>query len=193
MITSPVDISTARKFAKSVFTENFPPGNAFLRNDWIGVAFDRNRYEKFAPDAWWKVLISRHSMNHENDSIFVFERQARNADVNVIPIARQDGADFIFSYLYEDERFLRDQFIVDSKGRWAALLDQDVSLFGGHWSFMEGCFSAFGGKDLLLAKMRDDFLGVTSAPLDSGDPFTKAYECYFHRLLWKGLSNELSI
>lgn len=177
----------AIEFAESVFTGRFPHGNPFIRDEWIGVSFDRNRHEQLAPLEWWRVLVAFSKKKSHDQKIFAVEKTAEKtafpSSNEVIAAAIHHSEKSIFEYLHEDARFLKDHYLVAESGEWACLLDQDVSLFGGDERFMETCFSEYGGRQLLLAQMRDEFFGKNVSVVDSTDRFVLDFESYFHRLL----------
>lgn len=181
-MSAAIDDKNAIEFARSVFTNAYPPHAPFHRGAWVGVAFDRNRHERLAPAEWWDTLTSRASSHLGEHHVFAFARAslAATGDAQVATLLNTEAS--IFEYLDEDARFLKDQCLVGESGRWACLLDQDVSLFGGDAEFMEACFAGFGGRSRLLATMREEFIGA-DASADPSDPFVADFESYFQKLL----------
>lgn len=174
---------SVKHFLEAVFSGRLPPEDPFFCSDWIGVAFDRNRYEQLAPLEWWGALVACSSIFLMEDEMLFVEKDSLALLHGIRMHAISNAKESIFNYFGQDDNFLRDQYLVGKSLRWACLLDQDVSLFGGEKEFMQKCFNEVGGRAYLRAKMRSDFIGDSAASVDSSDDFTAKFESYFDRLL----------
>lgn len=178
-----INNENAVEFAESVFSMQFPPNNPFFIETWLGVAFDRNRYEQLAPSKWWVALMSCSREMANEKQLFFLEKRPSKSSEQTIAVAIRNAEESICEYLDEGESFLKNQYLVGESGRWACFLDQDVSLFGGDQQFMSACFAEYGGRPRLLVQMREDFLGEDVPIVGSSDPFVLDFESYFNRLL----------
>lgn len=182
-MTMHTDRYSVKNFLRAVFSGRPPPEDPFARSDWIGVAFDRNRYEQLAPLEWWGALVRCSSVFLMEEEIIFVEKDALSllddSGVHAISNAKES----VFNYFDQNDNFLRDQCLVGKSLNWACLLDQDVSLFGGEKEFMQKCFNEVGGRAYLRAKMRSDFIGDNVSLSDCSDDFAEKFESYFDRLL----------
>ena len=184
-ITDPERIRVVRAFPAEMFTRLFPPADPFVRPDWMGVAFDRNRYETLAPAEWWDALSSSALLFAGDEALFAFPDDARSTASDVVELLPHEVSS-VYGYLGREGNFMKDQWIVGRSLRWACLLDQDVSLFGGDAAFMAKCFETAGGRERLLDMMRDDFLDVAPGSEVPNDAYSTQFEGYFRRLLALG-------
>ncbi|UOV04601.1 hypothetical protein MUU75_16075 [Pseudoxanthomonas mexicana] len=137
---------TARveNFIRSNLSPSLPPANPLLRRDWIGMAFDRNLYELFAPQAVWEAWLKRHiDLFPGNASIeVVLEREiARDSEVHSL----SPSLDSLREFWRSNNNFLNDHYVFSESGAWIVRLDQDVTLFTGEQSFVSHVLIDLGG------------------------------------------------
>lgn len=154
--------SPVSEFIENCLLPVLPPKNPLRRDTWSGLAFDRNRYENFAPDDVWSALFSCHidmAMEPKTVGVVPFSEVGvkRAAWVEI-------SADLasLQKYWTEDFHFLKDHFVFSLSQEWIVRLDQDVTLFAGDGGFMNAVVAKLGGSNRVTAIMEDDFSpGVT--------------------------------
>ncbi len=134
------------------------PDLPLLREDWAGMAFDRNLYEDFAPNDVWGVWLSALS-EHFADTAMCAVRCSESSDGGN-PVEIERGLDGLRSYWLEDGNFLRDHFLFSRDGRWVVKLDQDVTLFAGDVTFLADVVARLGGVEHVEKMMRRDLIGT---------------------------------
>jgi len=149
---------TARveSFIRSNLSPSLPPANPLLRRDWIGMAFDRNLYELFAPQAVWEAWLKCHvDLCLGNTSIeVVLEREiAWDSKVHSL----RPSLDSLREFWRFNNNFLNDHYVLSESAAWIVRLDQDVTLFTGEQSFVNHVLSDLGGAEKVLNLMESDF------------------------------------
>ncbi|MNV29734.1 hypothetical protein D3C71_1209710 [compost metagenome] len=142
--------------ANSISTAT-PPDVPFVRNDWAGMAFDRNMYEDFAPDEVWGAWLRAMSEDAANVALCAI-RYSVYAEGG-LPVRIEGGLKGLRSHWLENGNFLHDHFIFSSQGSWVVRLDQDVTLFAGNVAFLRRVIILLGGVECVEKLMRRDFIG----------------------------------
>lgn len=145
-------------FIAASLSDANPPDLPLLREDWAGMAFDRNLYEDFAPNDVWVAWLSALS-KHFADIAMCAVRCSESSDGGN-PVEIERGLDGLRSYWLEDGNFMRDHFLFSRDGRWVVKLDQDVTLFAGDVTFLADVVARLGGVEHVEKMMRRDLIGT---------------------------------
>lgn len=143
-------------FINRALSRALPPESPLLIDAWSGMAFDRNRYESFAPADVWDAWLSSHTRISRSPSIIAV---ASVPDIDSGLTARHIGAGLssLEKYWREDANFLTDHYVFSATEEWIIRLDQDVTIFAGRSEFVRDVVAILGGYDRVLARMDDDF------------------------------------
>lgn len=145
------------EFIAGSISDVTPPDMPFVRDDWAGMAFDRNMYEDFAPsevwDAWLRATL-------EDDSATdICAIQYSTYSERGAPVEVGDGMAGLRAYWLRNGNFMHDHYVFAADGRWVVRLDQDVTLFAGNLAFIGRVVGILGGAEYAEQIMRRDLIG----------------------------------
>lgn len=145
-------------FIAASLSDAAPPDLPLLREDWAGMAFDRNLYEDFAPnDVWvaWLSALSEHLADIAICAVRCLECSDGGSSVEI-----ERGLGGLRSYWLEDGNFMRDHYLYSRDGRWVVKLDQDVTLFAVDVTFLADVVARLGGVEHVEKLKRRDLIGT---------------------------------
>ncbi|WP_303638227.1 hypothetical protein [Stenotrophomonas tuberculopleuritidis] len=144
-------------FIASSISTATPPDVPFVRNDWAGMAFDRNMHEDFSPDDVWSAWLSAVSEDAANVALCAIRCSAYAE--GGMPVRIEGGLKGLRSHWMEDGNFMHDHYIFSSQSSWVVRLDQDVTLFAGSVEFLRRVITRLGGVECVEELMRRDLIG----------------------------------
>lgn len=134
-----------------------PPDAPLRRDDWAGMAFDRNIHEDFAPSQVWDAWMSTASEVAATASL----RAIRYSTylLGGVPEDVGEGLQALRSYWLSNGNFMHDHYVFSADANWVVRLDQDVTLFAGESTFMHRVVARLGGVASVEALVRADLIG----------------------------------
>lgn len=144
----------ACKFAEEALSTELPPASPLRLKNWVGLAFDRNRYADFAPYEFWKSLFEV-QYAETDDGIDIVSKSSTTQDSSQHICAR--NLDDLRKYWTTNAQFLKDHYLVSAERDWVIRLDQDITLFAAKISFASVVVRKMGGFATVMNIMTDDF------------------------------------
>ena len=148
--------SDFQQFVAHALAPEFPPAHPLRLTSWAGLAFDRNRYETFAPQAVWDALLAVHRTKAVAEPLMAISH--RELETGGRPHLVAPSVDALMIHLTEDSRFLQDHYLTAVGRDWLRRLDQDVTLIAGERLVMGQVVGQLGGMEQVFAAMEDDFM-----------------------------------
>lgn len=155
---------SSKDFLHGTLSDAQPPDSPIVAEGWAGIAFDRNRYEYFAPEdvwiAWLEVHVSRPSSSKQIEIVSFKDVEAERNGFFAAP-----SLCTLHEFLTEDARFLTDHYVLSRSSEWVVRLDQDVTLFAAKADFVSEVLARLGGPTDVMARMVEDFDPGTGDPV----------------------------
>lgn len=149
--------SRTKDFIRDNLAPSLPPLNPILKKDWIGMAFDRNLYDCFAPTDVWETWLKSHAERGLGEVAIevVFDRDLEGESTGSMSL--RPTLDSLRGFWKSSFNFLSDHYVLSESAGWIVRLDQDVTLFSGELCFVNEVLKELGGAEVVFHRMESDF------------------------------------
>lgn len=142
-----------REQLDQIFGSQIFPGFPFRREDWIAVAFERNRYDNTRLPQQFFESASQHFSSPRNRSLFVSGDLFDNGKIARVDFKWQEYRSFMLS----PDSFSLEYKIFSENLSCACWADEEITIFGGSPAQMNAVMDDYGGRDSFLSTMEDEF------------------------------------
>jgi hypothetical protein len=144
-----ISIAVEKAFSTEIF-----PGFPFANRTWRGVAFERDSYDNTrVPEDWFRSALGAFGPGTISVRGWGGAFERRPAHTAMVPFDWPAYREFMLA----PENWSVEYKMLGSTQDWGVWADAEITVWGGSPELMERAFSALGGTECVLARVKREF------------------------------------